>query len=131
MRIILVLLAFTLPAFASTPVYKLNFEISLAGKPAASSKVWVKEGERATVSFEHEGQEKRVEVLAQRKTIEGRTGIGLDFEVFALDAKGQKNLIAQPRVMVLENSPATITSRATGASVDDFSLSVVVNRERL
>lgn len=125
-----VLAWFSSLSFASGKIFDLKMDLSINGKHMASPRVTVREGEKAFVGQEKNGETSFIEVVAvEEKSPKGDGGIRLDFVVGKIAADGSRTMVSQPRLLAY---PGELSKIVVGDdSGREFSLSVVANHKDL
>jgi hypothetical protein len=126
-----VLLSFSSFCFANGKTFDLKMDLSMGGKHLASPRILVKEGEKALVSQEKNGEMSFIEVVAvEERSPKGDGGIRLDFVIGKIAADGSRTMVSQPRLLAYpgEKSQITVSNDDSGST---FSLSVIANHKDL
>jgi type II secretory pathway component GspD/PulD (secretin) len=116
-------------AFASTNAYDLKMELSLNGRPLSSPHLVVKEGEKASILQDSNGEKTFVDVVTTEKMMDGERVVFMDFKIGTISATGERKVIASPQITTFENEKAKISVGEDGK--EDVSLSVVATRKTL
>lgn len=121
-------LLFLSTAFAvSTPVYKLNVDLTLNGKPVASQGFLATEGKKSEIQQKNsDGSGTFIEVTAE--DIDGEIkSIHMKFVVGTL-VKGQRRILSTPEIIAVEGKLATITI-GSDEDPEHLTLTVLANRQ--
>ncbi len=112
---------------ASTPVYKLNVDLTLNGKPVASQGFLAMEGKKSEIQQKNsDGSGTFIEVTAE--DIDGEIkSIHMKFVVGTL-VKGQRQILSTPEIIATEGKPATIEIGDVD-SPENLKLTVLANRQ--
>ena len=124
--VVLLSMFLSLPVFAASKTYNLKMDLSMEGKHVSSPQINVKEGEPALLTQEANGEKISMEVVVTGQ----EKAVVMNFVISTLTAKGEKKILAKPKITALENEKAEI-SVGTEKSKDLLSLSVTAKRTTL
>jgi type II secretory pathway component GspD/PulD (secretin) len=121
---------FSTASFAATNGYSMKMELSVKGKLVSSPRIVVKVGEFASVTQDSQGEKTFIEVVATEVPGKKEPAIAMNFVVGTISASGEKTVLANPKIITLENNKAEI-SQGDQPGQKNLSLSVIVTRVAL
>ena len=125
---LLVSFLFLSSAFAASPTYKLNIDLTLNGKHVASQGLVVNHGEKSEIQQKSgTGNGSFIEVTPEE--IDGEAGkVHIKFTVGLIN-KGVRQILSTPEIIVSEGKVGSFTVGEDDGP-DSFTLTVLANRQQ-
>lgn len=118
-------------ASAAPQAYSIESKLTINGKHSSTAKIITLANEQAMVTQkDDDGRETFIAVTPSEGEgeIKGRKAILMKFVVGVIE-NGQRKVLGEPQIMTAENSKAEISIGRPGRSQEQFSLSVIAERE--
>jgi len=117
-------------ALAAPESYSIKSDLTINGTHVTTAKIIAQANEQATVIQKNpDGHETFIAVTPSegQGEIKGRKAILMKFVVGVIE-KGERKILGEPQIMTLENNKAEISVSRSAQHSEDFSLSVIVER---
>lgn len=129
--LVLGLLLISSQAFATTNGYDLKMDLSLNGKKISSPRLYVKEGEVASIEQKNNTDSSYIEVKATESIVDKKKRIKMNFTVGIVDKFGQKVITSKSNVIAKENETVKVVLSENEDNSKHLSLSIVAKRKSL